>query len=70
MGKWYPIGGRITAAVVFLGLWLYAIASWGFPLGLGFGRSPAGIAAIIAGFLWPLIAIAIALLILFIAGSR
>ena len=71
IGRW---AGAITAAITFVCCWIYAIASWGFLLGVGFGWIPAAIIAAIAGGLmvplWGLAAILIALLIvLVVKGS-
>ena len=49
-------------SVVFIGVWIYAIVSWGFLIGIAIGWVPALIAGAIAGFLWPL-AILIALIL-------
>jgi hypothetical protein len=43
----------LIAIVTFIGAWLYAIDSSGFVLGVGLGWLPAGIVAVLAGFLWP-----------------
>lgn len=61
---WYWVGAVITGLLVFAGVWIYAIAQWGFLLGIMFGWIPAIIAAFIAGLLWPLLA----LIILFVVG--
>lgn len=51
----YALGGFLTGGVVFLGCWIYAIATWGWFLGIAFGWIPAAIIGVIAGFLWPLL---------------
>lgn len=56
---WYEIGALITAGVVFIGCWIYCIATYGFLLGVGLGWLPSWICAAIAACLWPLIAIAV-----------
>ena len=53
----YPIGGFITGAISFIACWIYAIASWGFLLGVGLGWIPSLFIAVIAGFIWPLLAL-------------
>jgi hypothetical protein len=53
----YPIGGFVTGVITFIACWIYAIASWGFLLGVGLGWIPSFFIAIIAGFIWPLIAL-------------
>ena len=65
--EWYPIGAIFTAIITFVGSWIYCIATYGFLLGVGLGWLPSIIVAVIAGFLWPLIAIAIVLAIAVIA---
>ena len=61
----YQLGFNITAFIVFIGSWIYCIAEYGFLLGVGLGWLPSIIVAYIAGVLWPLIAIGIAVLIFF-----
>ena len=56
---WYPIGGFITGALVFIGVWIYALASWGFLVGMTIGWIPALISAVIAGFIWPVLAVVV-----------
>ena len=58
----YTLGRTITGIIVFLGSWIYCIISYGFLLGVGLGWLPSIIVAVIAGFLWPLLLIAIAIL--------
>ena len=53
----YPIGGSITGVITFIVCWIYAIASWGFLLGVGLGWIPSLFIAVIAGFIWPLLAL-------------
>ena len=55
--SWYTVGFVITFIITFSGCWLYCIASYGFLLGVSLGWFPAAICAVIAGTLWPLIAI-------------
>lgn len=50
----YLIGAVIHWVVIFVGLWIYAIASYGYLLGVGLGWLPAGIIASMACWLWPL----------------
>ena len=49
----------LTGVLVFVGVWIYAMAEWGLLLGIMFGWIPAIIAAFVGGLLWPLIAIVI-----------
>lgn len=61
----YRIGFFITALITFIGSWIYCIAEYGFLLGVGLGWLPSIIVAVIAGALWPLIAIGIAVIVFF-----
>ena len=60
---WYPIGVAITGLIVFVGSWIYCIATYGFLFGVGLGWLPSFIVAVVAGFLWPLIALVVGLAI-------
>ena len=55
--------GTLTFPVVFIGCYIYCIATYGFLLGLGLGWLPSGICAAIAAAVvavaWPLILAAI-----------
>lgn len=62
----YAQGAGLTAVITFVITWLWCIAEYGFLLGVGLGWLPSAIVAAIAGFLWPLIALAIVALILLI----
>jgi hypothetical protein len=64
--QWYNIGFIITALITFVGSWIYCIATYGFLLGVGLGWLPSIIVAYIAGFLWPIIALGIAGIVLLI----
>ena len=63
----YAVGG-IVGVLTFFGCWAYAVATYGWFLGLAFGWIPSAIIAAIAGFLagifWPLLLIGLALLVL------
>ena len=65
-GNWYKVGFVITALLSFIASWIYAWAQWGFLLGLGLGWIPSIFIALIAGFLWPLLALALIVFFLFI----
>jgi hypothetical protein len=71
--KGIAIVGGLTAISVFIGSWIYCIATYGFLLGVGLGWLPSGIAAVIAGliagYLWPLTVFGIITLIYFITES-
>jgi hypothetical protein len=64
-GNAYGIGFAITAVITFIVSWIYCIATYGFLLGVGLGWLPSLIVAVIAGVLWPLILLAI-IIILFV----
>jgi len=51
--------GFLTGSIVFIGIWIYALATWGLLLGLIFGWIPALIGGFIAGLFWPIIALAV-----------
>lgn len=59
-GGAYIVAATITGTVVFVIAWIYAIAEYGFLLGVGLGWLPAGIIGVVAGIAWPLIALAVA----------
>jgi hypothetical protein len=63
----YESGLMITWAIVFLGCWIYAIATYGFLFGLGLGWLPSAIVAAVVSFFWPLIVIGIATVIAILA---
>ena len=67
MEKAYIVIGWLVGIVTFFGIWIYAFASWGLLIGLAIGWLPALIGGAIAGFLWPLGAIALIGLIVFVA---
>src|SRR5580693_7569128 len=60
--------GLIAGTVVFLGSWHYCVSMYGYFWGVSFGWLPsivvAAIAAPVVGFLWPLAAIALFLVLL------
>lgn len=60
---WYFIGCVITWLILFIGFWIYCIAAYGFFFGVALGWLPSGIAATVASFLWPLIALAVDFLV-------
>jgi hypothetical protein len=61
---WYYLGVFISAILIFLGVWIYAMNDWGFLIGIMFGWIPALIAGIVGGFLWPILALGIIWMIL------
>ena len=63
---WYAIGYSITAFIIFIACWIYAIAAYGWFLGIAFGWIPSLIIAAIVGALWPLLALAIVAILVFL----
>lgn len=63
-GPSYSTGFVITALIPFIGSWIYCIATYGFLFGVGLGWLPSLIVAVIAGALWPLTIVAVAILLL------
>jgi hypothetical protein len=61
----YHWGAVLTGGIVFIGSWIYCIAEYGFLFGVGLGWLPSIIVAVIAGALWPLIALGIAVIVFF-----
>lgn len=51
--------GWIVGVAAFFGCWGYAVATYGWFLGIGLGWLPSLFIAVIAGVAWPLIAIAL-----------
>ena len=52
--------------VTFFGCWIYCVATYGFLIGVGIGWLPSAIAATVAAFLWPVVAVAALVLALVI----
>lgn len=68
-GDTYRIGFNITAIIVFIGSWIYCIATYGFLFGVGLGWLPSAIVAGIAGALWPVIVAGILVLLLLVVNQ-
>ena len=51
----YGWGFVITGSIVFVGSYIYCIATYGFLFGVGLGWLPSLIVAFLAALLWPLI---------------
>lgn len=62
--EWYSTIGFIVGILTFIGVWIYAMGQWGFLIGIMAGWIPAAIAAVIAGFVWPLAALVLGWLLL------
>jgi len=52
MDDGYWLGYKISWVLIFIGSWIYCIASYGFLLGVGLGWLPSLIVASIGAFLW------------------
>lgn len=52
----YETGAAITFFLVFIGTWIYCIATYGFLFGVGLGWLPAAIVGALVAVLWPVIA--------------
>jgi len=62
----YGIGVNITWVLIFIGTWIYCIATYGFLLGVGLGWLPAAITATVLCWFWPLYLLAIGGIALFV----
>lgn len=63
----YKIGYAISFAIVFIGCWIYCIATYGFLLGVGLGWLPSIITAAILSIFWPLLLIGVVAVIIAIS---
>ncbi len=63
MDGWYETGYKICYVIIFLGCWIYCIATYGFLLGVGLGWLPSAIAAAVLSFFWPVFLIGIVVLL-------
>lgn len=59
MNDIYQVGGYIVGLIVFVGSYIYCIATYGFLLGVGLGWLPSLIVAALAAALWPLLIFAL-----------
>jgi hypothetical protein len=55
----YLLGGWVTGFITFLGSWIWCVTEYGFLVGVGLGWFPSAIVAVIAGWSWPLVFIAV-----------
>ncbi|MGO9590720.1 MAG: DnaJ domain-containing protein [Candidatus Acidiferrales bacterium] len=69
-GAVYRVGAAITGCIVFVGTWIYCAFAYGFLLGVGLGWLPSAIVAIIAALLWPLLALGLLALIIFVSVNK
>ena len=69
-GTTYVFGAWITGLIVFLGVWLYALSEWGFLFGLIFGWIPALIAGVVMGFLWPIVAVSVIIIAVYLGVNN
>lgn len=58
--------GSIIAPILFIGIWIYALVTLGFLLGLAVGWIPAFMGAFIARYIWPLIILGILVVVLIV----
>ena len=70
MNGGYGIGFAIVGGLSFIAAWLYAIATYGFFLGVGLGWIPAAVIGFIAGLLWPLLLLVLGGLVLLLLSGR
>ena len=63
----YKFGYAISFLIVFVGCWIYCVATYGFLLGVGLGWLPSIIAAAIVSIFWPLLLIGVVVLIIAIS---
>jgi hypothetical protein len=69
-GSKYMVGVWIVGVLSFIAIWIYALASWGFLIGLMFGWIPALIGGVILGYIWPLVVLAAIGIIILISNSH
>lgn len=66
MNTGYDVGAAIVGALVFIGCWVYCIATYGFLLGVGLGWLPSLITAYICAILWPVLVVVLLGIVLFV----
>lgn len=54
----YVLPAVLVGGLVFLGAWGYAVAAYGWFLGVGLGWLPALVIGAVAGLLWPFLVLA------------
>jgi len=65
----YSVGGCVVGIPVFLGCWIYAIQTYGWFLGGGLGWIPSFFIGLLAGLLWPFIALGLIGVLLWWKGT-
>ncbi|MDP8261919.1 MAG: hypothetical protein P9M13_01280 [Candidatus Ancaeobacter aquaticus] len=65
----YKIGFWITAVIVFIPVYIYAIATYGLFGGVCFGWIPAAIIGALLGLIWPLTIIALIVIIAWLSQN-
>ncbi len=65
-GDVFKFGWIIHAIIFFIGIWIYAMSSWGFLLGFCLGWIPSAVGAAILALAWPLYWLLGGLLVFFI----
>lgn len=63
----YKVGCAISFVIVFIGCWIYCVATYGFLLGVGLGWFPSMIAAAILSIFWPILLIGVVAVIIAIS---
>lgn len=67
--NWYRWGRVIVGIPAFIGIWIWACASWGLLVGLAIGWLPAAIGATILAAIWPVLAfVALGLVLISVFG--
>ena len=66
----YSVGAVITGFLAFAAVWLYAISQWGLLFGLIFGWIPALIAGVVMGFLWPIVAVSVIIIAVYLGVNN
>ena len=66
MDNGYKIGAWITGVIVFFLVWIIALFEWGFLVGLAIGWFPAAIAGVVGGLLWPILALLVVYILIYV----
>jgi hypothetical protein len=68
MVEWYDVGFFLVAVPVFVAVWVMAVDSYGFLLGLGLGWFPAAVVAVLSGTIWPILLLSLVVPTLLLLG--